>query len=328
MFIFALLIIVASTFNLLVIPRLPDISEASKVFYNGLSISDLIFGIILLSALPSSIVGDWPFGDAVCKIFGFGITLITGFSAGSLLLLNLDRFFTVVSPFRYTVFMNQRKAIAISIAFCVVESAAFVAAIFMNPLGWEILNYSNVGVCIIIFSEPEFLHYSITIFAIFIWLFIPLLSIIYTRIICISRRHARQIQALEVSMATQARNVSQIDDGPCIADVMNVERSVGKPRAIGHRALKMTLLVTGSFVVTWIPFTVCQVYIALNYPVSMIIRVLVTWPVLLTPLCNVVIYSAMKKSYRIEATKLLARFRTCSLADPRNHPRQPLDVIG
>ena len=309
-FFFALLIVAASVLNLLVIQRLPDISEASKVFYNSLSVADLIFGIVLLPSLPSSVVGDWPLGDVVCKLFGFGMGLSTIFSAGSLLLLNLDRFFTVVSPFHYPVFMNQRKATVVVLALCVVEAMALIVAIVVNPLGAGIIQYSKLGGCLVIFSEPNFRAYSIAIFAIFVWSFLPILSVMYARIICISRRHVRKIQVQEVVKATPRKNDSQPEEG------------AGQPEngGNGHRALRMTLLITGAYIVTWIPFTVSETYVAMGRELSTLIRILVTWPIMLNPLSNVAIYSATKELYRNEARILLLKCITCWRTCPRKDP--------
>ena len=119
--------------------------------------------------------------------------------------------------------------------------------------------------------------------------------------------------------ATRVRNVSQIGDYSTCTVNMGVEKCAEQPGTKGNRALKMTLLVTGAYLATWIPFTVCQVYQAVaSELLSTIIRVLVTWPLLLNPLLNVVIYSATKKSYRVVARKVLRGCRTCTLDRPKN----------
>eukprot|EP00057_Strongylocentrotus_purpuratus_P032937 XP_789445.1 PREDICTED: beta-1 adrenergic receptor-like [Strongylocentrotus purpuratus] len=311
-FIFAVLIISTNILNLIVISRLPDINEASKVFYNCLSSADILFGVFLLPALPSVIVGDWPFGDVVCKIFGFGMTLVAGLSTASLLLLNLDRFFSIASPLRYMAIMDRRKAVIIATSSCIVEALFLLIITFVNPLGPKIISYSKLGACIINFDEPSFIVYSLVIFSVCIWSLIPILAIMYTRIICISRKHVRRIQAQELT--TRVSKAAGSDE-PGLPD----DRPHKAKKSVNHRAIRMTLLVTGTYVAAWAPFTICQIYVAMvTDDVSIIIRALVCWPLLLNPLCNVIIYSVTKRSYRVLARNLLKGFLRCSLADLRN----------
>ncbi|XP_041461756.1 beta-3 adrenergic receptor-like [Lytechinus variegatus] len=297
-FIFAILIISTNILNLIVIPRLPDINEASRVFYNYLSTADVLLGFILPPALPSAIVGYWPFGNLVCKIFGFGVMLVAFLSSGSLLLLNLDRFFSIA-------IMDRRRAIIIATSSDIAEATFLLAMLFANPLGPEIIQYSNLGGCIIVFSEPKFLGYSLAIFSVCI----PTLVIVYARIICISKRHVRRIQVQE--LATRVSTVGRSDEPALIVE----DRPFVVRKNVNHRAIRMTLLVTGTYVAAWAPFTIFQIYISLIGDVSVIVRALVCWPLLLNPLCNVIIYSVTKRSYRILARKLLKACLRCSLVD-------------
>ncbi|XP_789445.2 beta-2 adrenergic receptor-like [Strongylocentrotus purpuratus] len=318
-FIFAVLIISTNILNLIVISRLPDINEASKVFYNCLSSADILFGVFLLPALPSVIVGDWPFGDVVCKIFGFGMTLVAGLSSASLLLLNLDRFFSIASPLRYMAIMDRRKAVIIATSSCIVEALFLLIITFVNPLGPKIIIYSKLGVCSINFDEPSFTAYSLAIFSLCFWSLIPILAIMYARIICISRRHARRIQVQEF---TPRISKAAGSDEPDLPD----ERPLVVKKNVNHKAIRMTLLVTGTYVAAWAPFTICHIYISMvTDDVSFIIRALVGWPVLLNSLCNVIIYSVMKRSYRSLARNLLKGCFRCSLADIRN--ATPRDIL-
>ncbi|XP_790572.1 beta-3 adrenergic receptor-like [Strongylocentrotus purpuratus] len=309
--IFAVLIICTNILNLIIIPRLPDINEASKVFYNCLSSADILLGVVILPALPSAIVGDWPFGDVVCKIFGFGLTLVAGLSSASLLLLNLDRFFSIASPLRYMAIMDRRKAVVIATSAVITEATFLLIILFLNPLGPGIIQHSKLGACIMSFNEPSFIAYSLAIFSLFIWSFLPILAIIYARIICISKRHVRRIQVQEFT--PRISRVAESDE-PGLPD----ERSPAARKNVNHKAIRMTLLVTGTYVVAWAPFTICQIYVAMvTDDVSIIIRALVCWPLLLNPLCNVIIYSVTKRSYRVLARNLLKGFLRCSLADLR-----------
>ncbi|XP_063954097.1 beta-3 adrenergic receptor-like [Lytechinus pictus] len=310
--IIGILIIGTNILNLIVIPQLPDINEASKVFYNCLSLADILLGVVLLPALPSAIVGDWPFGDVVCKIFGFGMTLVAGLSSGSLLLLNLDRFLSIAYPLRYVVIMDRRKAIIIATSSGIAEATFLLAMLFANPLGPEIIQYSNLGGCIMTFYEPRFLGYSLAIFSVCIWSFIPTLVIVYARIICISKRHVRRIQVQE--LATRVSTVGRSDEPGLIVE----DRPFVVRKNVNHRAIRMTLLVTGTYVAAWAPFTICQIYISLRGDVSVIVRALVCWPLLLNPLCNVIIYSVTKRSYRILARNLLKVCLRCSLKSFRD----------
>ena len=320
-FILALLIIATNILNLYIIPRLPDINEASKVFYNSLSIADLFLGIVLLPALPSAIYGKWPLGDILCKIFGFGMTLVSGLSSGILLLLNLDRFFSISSPLRYIAIMNHRKALIMALTLCFFELLFLVVVIFLNPLGADIIAYSRFGACIVQFDEPKFAVYSIIVFTLCIWSFIPMLTIIYARIVCISRRHVRRIHIQEYNtMMNQHKcRVSLVHESGETLKVQAAITAQVHNKKMSRRALKMTFLVTGTYVAAWVPFTVCQIYVAtVDHDFSLIVRALTCWPLLMNPLCNAIIYSATKRSYRHMARKILKGLLKCSLSDIRN----------
>ncbi|XP_071493968.1 octopamine receptor beta-2R-like [Diadema antillarum] len=328
MFVFAVLIIATNVLNIVVIPRLPDINDASKVFYNFLSFADLILGFVLLPALPSTIVGEWPFGEVFCKICGFCMTLVGGISSASLLLLNLDRYFSISSPYRYVAFMSRQKAFMIAFSLCFAEALLLLAFLFVNPYGVDIIEYSPLGACIMSFSKPMFIPYSFVIFSLCIWLFVPILSVMYSRIVCISRRHVRRIQVQELTTVDRSKSVKRTTKDDSEDQPNTGIDSKQNKKSTGHRALKMTIMVTGTYVMAWMPFTICQLYVAMVWPkeVSMIIRAVVCWPLLLNPLCNIVIYSVTKRSYRICARNILRSCLRCSLADMRN--ASPHEVLS
>ncbi|XP_071493071.1 beta-2 adrenergic receptor-like [Diadema antillarum] len=327
-FVFAVLIIATNVLNIVVIPRLPDINDASKVFYNFLSFADLILGFVLLPALPSAIVGDWPFGEVFCKICGYCMTLVAGISSASLLLLNLDRYLSISSPYRYVAFMSRQKAFIIAFSLCLAEALLLLAFLFVNPHGVDIVDYSPLGACIMSFSEPTFIPYSFVIFSLCIWLFVPISSAIYSRIVCISRHHIRRIQVQELTTLDRRKSLKRAtkDDSEDQPDIGSESKQ--NKKSTGHRALKMTIMVTGTYVMAWMPFTICQLYVAMVWPkeVSVVIRVVVCWPLLMNPLCNVVIYSVTKRSYRICARNILRSCVRCSLADMRS--ASPHEVLS
>ncbi|XP_071492505.1 beta-2 adrenergic receptor-like [Diadema antillarum] len=328
MFVFAVLIIATNVLNIVVIPRLPDINDASKVFYNFLSFADLMLGFVLLPALPSTIAGGWPFGEVFCKICGYCMTLVAGISSASLLLLNFDRYFSISSPYRYMAFMSRQKAFMIAFSLCLAEALLLLAFLFVNPYGLDIVEYSPLGVCSVLFNKPKFIPYTLVIFSLCIWLFVPILSVMYSRIVCISRRHVRRIQVQELTTADRSKSLkrSTKDDNE---DQPNTgSDSKQNKKSTGHRALKMTIMVTGTYVMAWMPFTICQLYVAMVWPkeVSMMIRGMACWPLMMNPLCNVVIYSVTKRSYRICARNILRSCLRCSLADMRN--ASPHEVLS
>ena len=62
---------------------------------------DLMLALIQIFVLTSIIAGSWPFGEALCAIVGF-IVQLTGLTRTFLMLvLVIDRFLTVFSPFLY-----------------------------------------------------------------------------------------------------------------------------------------------------------------------------------------------------------------------------------
>ena len=81
-----------NTINLIVIPKLNDLADTSKVFYIALAIFDLMVTFIFILMIKPSLSGYWFYGEVACKAIGSLAGIVPSFSAATVTLLNIDRF--------------------------------------------------------------------------------------------------------------------------------------------------------------------------------------------------------------------------------------------
>ena len=107
-----------NTINLIVIPRLNDLADTSKVFYIALAIVDLMLTFIFIIMIQPSLSGYWFYGEEACKAIGSLAGIVPSFSAATVTLLNIDRFILIVRPLRYPSIVTRRRCVAVLVSTC------------------------------------------------------------------------------------------------------------------------------------------------------------------------------------------------------------------
>lgn len=281
--------IVGNIINIIVIPRVPDtaMGAASKVVLTALSIADLIAAAMLLNGPLSLFTYEWlsRAGNIYCDITGFITTLAPATSASFIFLINLDRYIQITRPLTYQVLVTKKRAIVavVTAAFYILTFLSFFVGISANSVD-PIAYHYGFSLCLVSFSAPAFLLSTIGSFTVSVWLVAVLLLAIYARIFQIALRHSKKISAQMNSTARlRDTNVTQGHDAvdgqdhgiAIVVDVFhqldadNLNSTAHRKRDRVRRAkrdydgiqrnirsLRIPLVITGCFLVSWLPLTV------------------------------------------------------------------------
>ncbi|XP_071492869.1 histamine H2 receptor-like [Diadema antillarum] len=215
-----LLTFICNVVNLVVLPKLNDISDVEKVLYVTLSITDLLVGITLIPLVPSAVLRKWIFGKIACNVHGLLIITTPICSSCLFLFLNVDRFLAVFKP----------------------------------------LKYHHVG---------------------------------YVEIVRVAFRHARKIQH-----AVLAPKTPDAEHGAAKRPRENIP-PIKERMATGTKSIALMIIVTGSFSLCWLPFSIIESYLLIHPDgIPMTLRLFDTWPPQANSWMNAVIFLILKKSYR------------------------------
>nr|XP_054752610.1 beta-3 adrenergic receptor-like [Lytechinus pictus] len=300
----AVLSIVCNILNLIILPHLAELNEASRVFYMSLAVVDLATGILLLPMSVAAVGGEWPFGNPLCKALGYFLTVTTGLSSSTVFYLNVDRFIAVTRPLRYASLVNRKRAIATMVSQTFGTFIILFFVLYFAGDRFNIIVYREFGVCLVDFSQPYFAPYTIFSFAISMWMYAILLLIFYVLMLHIVRRHARTIAsqaAVAMVNASTVRSESQTRTTEQFQK--DVERAEKLARHMRHRGLMKSVILTvsiaGAFYIAWLPFTICEVVAAVRGKrIPLNIMELVSKLTLCNGWLNTVIYLLLKATYR------------------------------
>ena len=99
--------IVGNTFVLLALYRNPRLRKSSYMYIVSLAVSDVIISSVGLSLVCISVaVGRWCFGETVCWLQAFLVTMLRFTSLQNMSLIAVDRFLKVVHPNQHRKFIS------------------------------------------------------------------------------------------------------------------------------------------------------------------------------------------------------------------------------
>ncbi|XP_041473711.1 alpha-1A adrenergic receptor-like [Lytechinus variegatus] len=246
-------------------------SGATKLLYRALSIADILTCSGLISGVITSSItaATGRRSDIACKVFGLLMTCAPGTSAILILLLNLDRFICITRPLQYpSIVTRWKSAVAIAIAIPYISGFTTLFVLIHDRNLSVIREHKSLYVCKVAFSEPSFLPYTLLMFSSNMWLVAVILIAMYSKIIMISRHHiARMNEHQKI-----ANRVLRTNGNAALADEQDQIRSAAQHfdpsivRAFRQniRTLRTPLLITGGYLISWIPFSVVEVYISVS----------------------------------------------------------------
>ena len=96
---------------LIVLGKVRDIDDATKLFLKSLTVSDILHCLLRgLPAVVSAVRNKWPLGDLACLLITILLAAIILANTLALLAVNIDRCIAILYPLRYPVLVNIKKA--------------------------------------------------------------------------------------------------------------------------------------------------------------------------------------------------------------------------
>ena len=304
-----------NTINLIVIPRLNDLADTSKVFYIALAIFDLTVTFIIILMIKPSLSGYWFYGEVACKAIGSLAGIVPSFSAATVTLLNIDRFILIIRPLRYPSIVTRRRCVTVIVSTCC--SFVIIGLLEMEFAGdsFDIVRFRKFGICIIDSADKDFLPITILNYAISIWAQAVIITVLYLIVIKTTWRHTNDIARQEQSVFRIRKFSNRINPSlptiSCQDQVMKNDYQIAM-RALAARKKKFlksvtfVIAITGSYFICWIPYTISEITEPMfGRPVSLQAQVTFLYILVCTTWSNSVVYFIIIKQYRQEVFKLL-----------------------
>ncbi len=274
----SILTIFGNIFAMFVLHRVPEFSDATKIFMTALCSADLGVGFAITLSIPASFIDDWPFGTIVCQIFCVLIGVFGCSSVAYLVGITLDRFVATSFPLRYPSLLTRSRAIKASTLIGIVTLCVnILLLVFVSP---NSLSYNHhAAICI---PQPISTNLvSETIYFVLI-LVLPMAAIftIYSKLLYISHKQVRRIR----------------QDLP----------AAGRVKTDDRKAVILFIVVTASFTASWLPFFVSRMHVVITtvtYPGWA--DFVIIWLAMSNSWFNFCIYILMSRPFRRTALRLL-----------------------
>ncbi len=338
---FSIVTIFGNILCIRVLRHTPDLHGGTKVLMMSLAVSDLSVGFIGSLSIVPAILGVWPYGNVICKMSCTTSICFCVCSVMSLCLLAVDRCLAVTRPFQHATLISKNRALIVII---VIWLLAMIIVIVLS-IDVDVSYNKTAALCVAMLEHEQYLVQTVLL-VLFLY-FIPIIVMVvtYSKLLLISRRHAKQICALDSVQSISSR--CSIDASVTLPDeqTQNVSHSIDlkslptssaksasvtgkssvsdRPSTRGRaslssitnrckrsmkewKALKMFCTVTVVFTITWMPY-VCTT-LANTIKLEHLpgwAEFLVQWLALCNSWCNVCIYLLMNMSFRTTAVRLV-----------------------
>ena len=190
-----LLNIIVNSLTLIILPKVPDMNPATRVFLTSMTLSDLGGGFgFILPVFVSTIINRWPFEEDKCAILAY-MNYTCGFiSAMSLLSVNFERYLTVTKPLRYRNIITAKRAFVICVGLWMFSALLSASCCFM--FGRRGTYSENLHACTTGPADPTAQDVHGTVFIV-LFIIAPLATalVLFFRMFIIALSHAAKIAA-------------------------------------------------------------------------------------------------------------------------------------
>lgn len=304
----SLMAITGNIANLLVIPRLPNVSDTYKFLLISLAVTDLLTGLFIFPYLLYSIsLGPYDsleaHGRLWCRLVGYILPWSALGDVAIVLCVAIYKYISITRPLHSAMYVTKEKASAV-VGMLMILLAVLLGFCSTDESLLEFSTYEpRFGLCIISFGNPRLKIWTTVIFTVSVFLPAILVCSMYAHIAVISRKQAKRIAIAWASTTSNNTTGNRLRQ-------TTVASSQGYPvrRLSEWRGLKSALLLTFGFLVAWIPFSV--MYLLLAYEVTEIPHALFTIIgnlVSSTAWWNCIVYSLCSKDFRHTAVTLIQR---------------------
>ncbi|XP_006825974.1 histamine H2 receptor-like [Saccoglossus kowalevskii] len=277
----------------------------SNLIITSLAISDFVTGLIVMPIRAVyHLSGQWYLGETLCNLWISVDLLCAIASMLNLVLITIDRFLAIKSPFQYKFWMSKPRvccAIVTLWTFALVFSFTTVFAGWntTNDLNDNFIQTENGALCILQWSTSAVMCYALLSFGLPHFLMICILFQIYK---------ATRLRKLRVHIAMENQT-----DSSATAQRESNENTLGASKdSIEARACKKLGIIMGVFIVCWTPyFTVQCIKVFCQFCINPIFFKISCWLATCDAAIIPALYIRLNAGFRRVFVNFLARYFFC-----------------
>lgn len=287
--------IICNGFNLFATYRSPSLQTFSNVYLTAITVTDCLTGLLVLPFLIAMVwLGSEP---GICQIQGVLISIFNGASFILTVAVSVERCHAVVDPFKFIRRATRRKyTIVITFSYCASIGLAITPLLGLEKYGLG--RYHQISTCWLSFRVDKTNRIINTIYA------FGIAGATLTILLC-------YIILFFIAYAKSAINTSH--------------RSI-------RTSLRTIILIVGTNVVCWMPFTITMAMGVIKYwmninnrsissTLAQIILILTYCNVGINPIIYISTNSILRKQFRIVFNKLYRRDKIVPLEYPKQSQR-------
>ncbi|RWS22073.1 hypothetical protein B4U80_11297 [Leptotrombidium deliense] len=311
------------------------------MFILSLASADLIVG---LTVMPISSVyvltGDWIFGVIVCQIW-----LVIDYTASTasifnLLILSLDRYWSIRSPLKYLCKRTKKRALGMIIIVWILSASWMIPIVAWHQWNNHGIRKQPNNVC-----ETEFndnVLFKLTTSSVNFFIPMTLMIVLYFKIYReIKRRGEIDIGRCSLSIQYNGKNKSvkhdenNDDDDECSPECLSTDSTVKHYQKLTiiksdnsnsfafenykdiqvkssrlrqeKKAARQLGVILGAFLACWLPYVIVFIVTAYCSCISQMIHTFVTWLGYFNSTINPFLYALCNDNFKNAFRKLLAR---------------------
>ena len=277
-FLVTLLIFLGNFLIILIIARNKGLWCPNSYFLLSLAVGDLILGVEAAFAL-SDVLTTGPRASR-CHVMGYLKSWCLTLTLYTMTAMTMDRWIHVHYPLRYHNIVTTKRVLIAILAIWLVSFILYLPY-FYNVMNFMYLRYAYLCDLDLVGES----HYALIIT---LCITVPSYAVNFicsAHMFHVARRHARQISA-------QERQLNRNSSTTSTASLLST----------GTR-MKTLLLVTGTFLVCWLPFIITHLVFVLNrgMRISPHVQFITKWLIMSTSFVNWIIYVSTDRAFRCGA---------------------------
>ncbi|KAM7406763.1 hypothetical protein PAMA_002806 [Pampus argenteus] len=286
------IIVVTVALNLLVIISISHFRQLhtpTNILLLSLAVSDFLVGLILMPSLIVLRTSCWFFGDLVCFLCNFMVSVICESSIFNMLLISVDRYIAICNPLHYTIKITVRK-VKLLVCLCWLCCCLYAMFCLRDELAQPDKDTSCQGECVLV------VDYISGIIDLVISFIVPisLIIILYMRVFLVAVSQARAMRSHVASVKLQ----------------VSVTVTSKKSELKAARTLGVVVVV---FLLSFCPYyIVCLLgYNSLNGPLEYFVIFLLYFNSCLNPLIYALFYPWFRKAIKLIVTPQILQPGSC-----------------